>query len=46
VTTSVQVLKPVGTSRIWMPTALLSPTPFQRTLGNDFKAEGGNAKLI
>jgi transglutaminase-like putative cysteine protease len=29
-----------------MPTALLNPTPFQKTLANDFKAEGGTAKLI
>ena len=46
VTTSVQVLKPSGTTRIWIPTALVSPTPFQKTLANDFKAEGGTAKLI
>jgi transglutaminase-like putative cysteine protease len=46
VTTSVQVLKPSGTTRIWMPAALVSPTPFQKTLANDFKAEGGTAKLI
>jgi hypothetical protein len=26
--------------------ALVSPTPFQKTLANDFKAEGGTAKLI
>jgi transglutaminase-like putative cysteine protease len=45
VTTSVQVLKPSGTTRIWMPAALLSPTPFQKTLANDFKAEGGIAKM-
>jgi transglutaminase-like putative cysteine protease len=29
-----------------MPTALVNPTPFQKTLANDFKAEGGTAKLI
>src|SRR5580704_9345592 len=46
VTTSVQVLKPSGTTRIWMPAALLNPTPFQKTLANDFKAEGGTAKLV
>ncbi len=46
VTTSVQVLKPSGTTRIWIPAALVSPTPFQKTLANDFKAEGGTAKLI
>ena len=46
VTTSVQVLKPSGTTRIWIPAALVSPTPFQKTLANEFKAEGGTAKLI
>ena len=46
VTTSVQVLKPSGTTRIWIPAALVSPTPFQKTLSNTFKAEGGSAKLI
>ena len=46
VTTNVQVLKPSGTTRIWIPAALLSPTPYQKTIANDFKAEGGNAKLI
>jgi transglutaminase-like putative cysteine protease len=46
VTTNVQVLKPSGTTRIWIPAALVNPTPFQKTLANDFKAEGGTAKLI
>jgi transglutaminase-like putative cysteine protease len=46
VTTSVQVLKPSGATRIWIPAALVSPTPFQKTLANNFKAEGGTAKLI
>ena len=46
VTTSVQVLKPAGATRIWIPAALVSPTHFQKTLANDFKAEGGSAKLI
>src|SRR3984893_937920 len=46
VTTNVQVLKPSGTTRIWIPAALVNPMPFQKTLENDFKAEGGTAKLI
>ena len=46
VTTNVQVLKPSGTTRIWIPAALVNPTPFQKTLANYFKAEGGTAKLI
>jgi len=46
VTTSVQVLKPSGMTRIWVPAALVNPTPFQRTLANEFKTEGGTAKIV
>ena len=46
VTTRVEVLKPSGATRIWLPAALLGETPFQRTLGNEFKADGGTAKLV
>jgi len=46
VTTSVQVLKPSGTTRIWIPAALVRTTPFQKTIENGFEAEGGSAKLI
>jgi transglutaminase-like putative cysteine protease len=46
VTTQVQVLKSSGAARIWLPTALVRQTPFQETLANTFKAEGGTAKLV
>ena len=46
VTTRIEVLKPSGTTRIWMPTALTSPTPFQETFSNTFNAEGGTAKMV
>src|SRR5215472_13069140 len=46
VTTSVEVLKPSGSTRIWLPAALLGETPFQKTLANTFKAEQGTAKLV
>jgi transglutaminase-like putative cysteine protease len=46
VTTRVQVLRPSGTTRIWMPSPLVRPAPFQKTLTNDFKAEGGIAKMV
>jgi transglutaminase-like putative cysteine protease len=46
VTTRVEVLNPSGATRIWLPTALLGSTPFQRTLSNQFTAEGGSAKLV
>jgi hypothetical protein len=44
VTTHVEVLKPSGFTRVWLPAALLGETPFQKTLANDFKAEEGTAK--
>ncbi|HXX16252.1 MAG TPA: transglutaminase-like domain-containing protein [Candidatus Eremiobacteraceae bacterium] len=46
VTTYVEVLKPSGTTRVWLPIALLGTTPFQMTLANDFKVDGGTAKLV
>jgi len=45
VTTSIEVLKPSGVTRVWVPAALLGETPFQKTLSNAFTAEGGAAKL-
>lgn len=46
VITRVEVLKPSGTTRIWVPAALLSETPFQKTVSNTFNCEEGTAKLI
>lgn len=46
VTTRVEVLKPSGATRVWLPAALLGATAFQRTLANDFKGEGGKVKLV
>ena len=40
VKTRVEILKPSGTTRVWLPAALLSDTPFQKTLSNEFSAEG------
>jgi len=45
VTTRVEVLNSAGITRIWVPAALITETPFQRTLSNKFSAEGGAAKL-
>jgi transglutaminase-like putative cysteine protease len=45
VITRVEVLKPSGTTRIWVPAALLNPTPFQKTISNTFNAEGASARL-
>lgn len=46
VRTRAEILKPAGTTRVWLPAALLIETPFQRTLSNEFSAEGGTAKLV
>ena len=46
VITRVEILKPSGPTRIWLPAALPLDTPFQRTLANECKAEGGRAKLV
>lgn len=46
VTTRAEILKPSGTTRVWLPAALLGETPFQKTLTNDFQAEGGRAELV
>jgi transglutaminase-like putative cysteine protease len=46
VTTRVEVLKPSGATSVWLPAALLRDTPFQKTLANDFQAEGGKAELV
>ena len=46
VKTRVEILKPSGTTRVWLPGALLSKTPFQRTLSSKFNAEGGTARIV
>ena len=45
VTTRVEVLKPSGETRIWIPAALIHETPFQKTHANKFAAQGGTAKF-
>ena len=45
-TTRVEVLKPSGTTHVWLPAALISGTPYQKTLANTFKCEGGAAKTF
>jgi transglutaminase-like putative cysteine protease len=42
-TTRVEVLKPEGLTRVWLPTPLTRDTPWQRTLGNAWRADGGIA---
>ncbi len=43
VTTRVEVLKPVGATRVWLPTPLTADTEYQKSLGNQWNAEGGTA---
>jgi len=40
VTTQVEILKPTGVTRVWLPTPLLEDTPYQKSLGNTWKADG------
>src|SRR2546428_14193373 len=46
VTTRVEVLAPSGTTRIWVPAALVGETPYQKTLANTFDAPGGTARMV
>lgn len=46
VVTTVEVLKPSGVTRVWVPAALIIPTPFQKTLSNTYACEGGTARLV
>src|ERR1700739_2879980 len=46
VTTRVEVLKTSGTTRVWVPAALIRETPFQKNLTNTFNCEGGTAKMV
>ena len=46
VTTRIEVLKTSGTTRVWAPAALISNTPYQRTLANTFHCEIGAAKTV
>src|ERR1041385_4247519 len=46
VTTRIEVLKPSGPTRIWVPTALIAEAPFQKTLENSFHADGGTAQRV
>jgi transglutaminase-like putative cysteine protease len=45
-TTRVEVLKPAGATRVWVPGALAADTPFQKTLANRFQCDGGSARLV
>ena len=44
VTTGVEVLKPAGHTRVWLPLPLTSATSYQEALGNTFHADGGKTR--
>ena len=46
ITTRVTVPQSSQPTRVWLPAALISETPFQRTLSNEFSAEGGTARMV
>jgi len=46
VKTRVEILKSSGAARVWLPAAISSNTPFQKTLANEFSAEGGTARIV
>jgi transglutaminase-like putative cysteine protease len=46
VTTQIEVLKPSGTTRVWTPAALISETPYQRTVANTFHCNGSAAETV
>lgn len=46
VKTRVEILKSPGATRVWLPAALSAKTSFQKTLSNEFKAEGGSARIV
>src|SRR5206468_659866 len=45
VTTRVEVAKPAGVTRIWLPTPLSTDTPYQRGMGNTWTSEGGKVSF-
>ncbi len=44
VTTRVEVLQPAGRTRVWLPAPLTVDTPYQKSLGSSFNAEGADGK--
>src|SRR5207237_9703806 len=46
ITTRVEVLKPSGTTLVWLPAALDRSTPFQKALANRFDAGRGTAEIV
>jgi transglutaminase-like putative cysteine protease len=45
ITTRVQILKPAGTTRVWVPMPL-AVAPYQKTLGDTYHAPGGSVVML
>jgi transglutaminase-like putative cysteine protease len=45
ITTRIDIRKPAGKTRVWVPTPLVD-TPYQRTLGDTYRAEGGFVEMV
>src|SRR5581483_5565955 len=43
--TRIDVLRPEGPTRVWVPTPLTVATPYQVALGNTFHADGGTVSF-
>jgi len=46
ITTRVEVLQPVGRTRIWLPTPLTVETIYQKPLGNTLSSEAGSNRTV
>lgn len=46
VTTQVEILKPAGVTRVWLPVPLTVDTDYQKDHGSKWSAEGGKAILV
>jgi transglutaminase-like putative cysteine protease len=46
ITMRVEVLGPSGVTRIWLPSPLISVTPFQKPLSNSVDAKGGVSRMV
>jgi len=44
VTTRVEVQKPVGLTRLWLPVPLIPDTDYQKSLGNGWSTETGSRR--
>jgi len=46
VTTQIEVLKPAGVTRVWVPVPLTQNAPYQKSFDTTFKAEGGTSGIV